>query len=989
MQDQLTRLVDAVPGLIWTVSPDGYADFFSRRWLEFTGLSGDEARGHGWQRAVHPDDVLDLLAACRAYSPSDQTWEVAVRLSRSGGSFQKVLFTFSAFGDDSGAVAGWCGIGIEKRDEGRVQNPQQLRDEHFRLIADLVPAMIVSMSPTGEVTSVNRAALEYFGSTLETIKNWIANDVVHADDLLATQTAWFHAVQSGEPYDIALRLRRFDGVYRWFRAQGEAVRDARGRITGWYLLQTDIENVKQTEESLHASVGDLVQIIQTFPTTVWSARPDGYCDFVNQRWLEYAGLPAQDALGWGYLSVIHPDDAEATANHWRSCLKTGSPIDWEARMRRFDGVYRRFIFRGNPLRDESGNIIKWFGTNIDIEDRKRAEEARERDLIGIVDTIPTTAWITRPDGYVEFLNRRWLEYTGFSAEQAQGFGWAACIHPDDVDELQAYWQGRLATGVPVDTEARMRRYDGVYRWFLFRANPLRDEHGDIIRWYGTNIDIEDRKRSDEAVRANEQSLKQIIDAIPAAAWASRLDGYSEFQNKSWLEYAGLTAEQAEGWAWVDVIHPDDVDGLREHWQATLATGDATEAEARMRRHDGVYRWFLFRANPLRDESGQLVKWYGTNFDIEDRKQAEAELRRSETFLAEGQRLSATGSFAWHPDRDEFTFSEELHRIFEFEPGMRITLADFLGRVHPDDKALVGERKAAARAGAKSLDYEARLVMPNGSIKIVHTIAYGTHDRNNRVEIIGAVQDVTERRLADEAVGNIRSELARVARITSFGALTATISHEINQPLAGVITNAGTCLRLLDGDPPDLAAARMTVQRIVADGKRASDVVSRLRQLFSRKSSVVERVYLSEAAREVIALSRSELQKHRAIVRAELDDNVPPIMGDRVQLQQVILNLLLNAADAMSDVEDRPRQMVVTTRRHDGDSVLLTVRDAGVGIAHNAEQLFEPFYTTKDGGMGIGLSISNSIVQGHRGQLWVTPNDGPGVTFSMSIPYTSN
>jgi C4-dicarboxylate-specific signal transduction histidine kinase len=266
------------------------------------------------------------------------------------------------------------------------------------------------------------------------------------------------------------------------------------------------------------------------------------------------------------------------------------------------------------------------------------------------------------------------------------------------------------------------------------------------------------------------------------------------------------------------------------------------------------------------------------------------------------------------------------------------------------------------------------------------VAHATRDQNGRMEYIGAVQDVTERRLSEEALGKVRSELAHVARVTSLGALTASIAHEVNQPLSGIITNASTCLEMLAADPPDVDGARKTARRTIRDGNRAADVITRLRALFSKKETTLESMNLNEAAREVVALLRSELQRSRILLRTELADDLPPVTGDRVQLQQVILNLLLNASDAMSAIEDRPRRLVIRTARDESDRVRLAVQDAGVGFQpQDLPRVFETFYTTKNDGMGIGLSVSRSIIERHQGRLWATANDGPGATFSFSIP----
>jgi signal transduction histidine kinase len=266
------------------------------------------------------------------------------------------------------------------------------------------------------------------------------------------------------------------------------------------------------------------------------------------------------------------------------------------------------------------------------------------------------------------------------------------------------------------------------------------------------------------------------------------------------------------------------------------------------------------------------------------------------------------------------------------------------------------------------------------------VAHGTRDEDGRLEYTGAVQDVTARRLSEQALGKARSELGHVTRATALSALTASIAHEVNQPLSGIITNASTCLRMLAANPPNIEGARETARRTIRDGNRAADVIARVRALFTKKEPAIEAVDLNEVTREVMALSLSDLQRNRVVLQSELAEDLPAVTGDRIQLQQVILNLLRNASDAMIDVHQRPRQLLVRTEREDGDRVRVSVRDAGLGVdPHNVDKLLDAFYTTKTDGMGIGLSISRSIIEKHHGRLWAEANDGPGATFSFSIP----
>jgi len=372
-------------------------------------------------------------------------------------------------------------------------------------------------------------------------------------------------------------------------------------------------------------------------------------------------------------------------------------------------------------------------------------------------------------------------------------------------------------------------------------------------------------------------------------------------------------------------------------------------------------------------------------DITERKRAEQELRRSEAFLAEAQHLSRIGSFSWRVATDEITWSEQLYRIFQIDRVARVTFELMGTRIHPEDLSVFREHIERSRRDGSDVQLEFRLQMPDGAIKYVHFVAH-TRGDHGELEYIGAVQDVTERRSSEEALSKARSELSHVARVTSLGVLTASIAHEVNQPLSGIVTNAGTCLRMLAADPPNVDGARETARRTIRDGNRASEVVTRLRALYGKKEPAIESVDLNEATREVIALSLSELQRNRVIVRPELADDLPPVPGDRVQLQQVILNLIRNGSHAMSGVDDRPRQLLIRTGRDEGDRVSLTVQDAGTGFDPQAvDRLFEAFYTTKDGGMGIGLSVSRSIIESHHGRLWARLNNGPGAAFSFSIP----
>jgi PAS domain S-box-containing protein len=497
----------------------------------------------------------------------------------------------------------------------------------------------------------------------------------------------------------------------------------------------------------------------------------------------------------------------------------------------------------------------------------------------------------------------------------------------------------------------------------------------------------ERRRLEEALRRREIDFQLIVDSIPVPVAVTTPTGEVEGLNRATLEYFGKTLDELKSWKASEVVHPEDLEQTVAEQTAAHMRGDTYNVQSRHLRADGVYRWFNVLGLPLRDQQGQIIRWFHLQIDIDDRKRAEdaaraseADLRQASYHLNEAQRLSQTGSFTSDLESDKHTWSDELYRIYEFDRRSEVTLQRLRDVVHPEDAALFNASIDRALAGAPD-EFEFRIVTPGG-VKHLRAVAHRIADRP---VFVGAVQDVTDKKAAEQARDKARSELTHAARAMSLGVLAASIAHEVNQPLAGIITNGSTGLRMLAAEPPNVEGATEMLRRIARDGNRASEVISRLRALFGKKELAAEPVDLNEAAREVMTLSSQQMQRHKIALRARLDQDLPRVSGDRVQLQQVILNLLLNASDAVKSITDRPREICVETTRDHG-SALLSVRDTGVGIElEDFNKLFAPFYTTKPEGMGIGLSVSRDIIERHGGRLSASRNDGPGATFSFLIP----
>jgi signal transduction histidine kinase len=381
--------------------------------------------------------------------------------------------------------------------------------------------------------------------------------------------------------------------------------------------------------------------------------------------------------------------------------------------------------------------------------------------------------------------------------------------------------------------------------------------------------------------------------------------------------------------------------------------------------------------------------------------AQEALRKSEAYLAEAQRISHIGSFGWDVASGRIYWSQETYRIFELDPASEPTLELVLDRTHPEDRAMVQQLIDRVLNERTDFDFEHRLLMPNGSVKYVRVAGRPSQGKSGGFEFMGPVSDITERKLGEAALQKAQAELAHVTRVTTLGELTASIAHEINQPLTAIVGNASAGLRWLSGDSPNLDEAREAIGRIVRDGNRASDVISRMRALFKKAPMTREHFDINEAIEEVVALTHAEAQRSRVLVGTRLNGSLPPILGDRVQLQQVVLNLLVNAMEAMSGMEEGRRELLVSTNKITGakgpasatDSspdkssyVSVAVRDSGPGLLSGSlAQLFTAFYSTKPHGLGMGLAVSRSIIEAHGGRLEAFPNNGRGATFQFTLP----
>jgi hypothetical protein len=801
------------------------------------------------------------------------------------------------------------------------------------------------------------------------------------------------AVETQSGFEYNSRFAFPDGSYKKIRIVGHPVLNEAGDVIQLAGTTIDVTEQFQAREALQKafaavqkSEDRLRRIINTIPTPAWSSRPDGSVEFVNQRWLDYTGLSAEQALDWGWQGTFHPDDLPRVRETYRQALDSGQPFELEGRARRFDGEFRWFLCQGSPLRDESGKVVKWYGTNTDIEDRKRAEEAvraSEHGLRLIVDSIPGLVSTMTAAGDAELVNERVMNYTGKTLEEMRN--WLPTIHPEDRALAADRWRQAVETGNVYDVEERIRRADGVYRWFHARGLPLRDAAGHIVRWYVLLTDIEDRKHAEEALRASEQNFRLIVDSIPGLVSMQNAEGGVELVNRQIRDYTGLTLEELTDW--LPIVHWDDRELTISQWTRSVESGHPLDIEMRLRRADGVYCWFHARALPVRDTSGQIVRWYTLLTDIEDRKAAEAALRARERDLA--LIIETIPALVWCAAPDgQLTYVNG--RVLDYTGTTLDALAEsgWVNFLHPDDVDSTVRDWLHAVATGRSHEIQYRLRRGDGAYRWFHVLGQPVHDGEGRItRWYGLLVDVDDRKNMEEALRSTQTRLSQAAQIATVGELAASIAHEINQPLAAVVANGHACLRWLLAEPPNLAKAHEAAERIVRDGKDAGEVVRRIRALFKRAPLEKVALDLNEIIGEVLDLLRTETAKKRVTVETDLENGLTSVVGDRVQLQQLVLNLLLNGIEAMDPVEDRPKKLFIRSMRQSPETVLVEVQDCGVGLK-DPEKVFEAFFSTKENGMGMGLAICRSIVEAHDGRLWATSAEACGTTFCIALPQLS-
>jgi PAS domain S-box-containing protein len=823
----------------------------------------------------------------------------------------------------------------------------------------------------------------------------------HPDDLAYVKETIERASQERKDLDFEHRLLMQDDSIKYIRVVAHAVRDKSGEIEFVGAVMDTTEG-KRAEKKLRRSEESLLEAQKLSHTGSWrhdiaSAAIEVSPEIYRMHDITPDEDPSKTEFFFGRF---HPEDRKRVVDLFEKSETGKTKFEVDYRIVLPDGTIKYLHTIGRPVLSESGDLVEFVGTAMDLTAAKQAEEALRRSESYLAEAqrlSHTGSFASSPaTGEIKYLSEECYRVLGFDPHggQPRYETFIQRIVPEDQGKVRGAVETAGRENSQYELEYRIVHPGGEIRDIHVIGHPVLSPRGDVVEFVGTVIDITERKRAEGALGRSEAYLTEAQRLSHTGSWAwipatGEISYLSEecYRVLGFDPHGGETRDEM----FFQGIHPDDHARVREAIETADRENSDFELDHRIIHPGGEIRDIHVIGHPILGPSGTVVEFVGTVIDITERKRAEGALGRSEAYLAEAQRLAHTGSWAYSIDAKGLIHSSEEHRrLFGFDPERGVpAFEELIQRIHPEDRApAMQEFESSSRAGT-DFDAHFRIVRPDGTTKYVYGTGHPVFNASgDAFELVGTVMDVTERRRAEEERERLRqaqADLARVNRVTTMGELTASLAHEVNQPIGAAVTNASTCLRWLAADTPNLEEARAAAMRVVTDGKRAAEIISRVRQLFKKGALERELVDVNEIIREVIVLLQGEAERHSILVTTDLAEDIRQLMADRVQLQQVMMNLIVNSIDAMKNV-DGTRELAIASRLVENEEILVSVSDTGVGLPQQqADQIFNAFFTTKLNGTGMGLRISGTIVESHGGRLWAEHNSPRGATFHVTLP----
>jgi PAS domain S-box-containing protein len=694
------------------------------------------------------------------------------------------------------------------------------------------------------------------------------------------------------------------------------------------------------------------------------------------------------------LQRVHPEDVALVKQTIERATQDGKNFEHEYRLLMPDGSLKHVHVVAHAQRDESGEL-EFVGAVMDttaVKDVEKKLRRSEESLLEAQKLSNTGSW--RHDvvsGEVTVSPEIYRIHDIKPDEDPSNTEFFFNkFHPEDRKRVVDLFERAEREKTAFQVDYRIVLPDGNIKYLRTIGHPILNESGDLVEFVGTAMDITAATQAEKTLRESEAYLAEAQRLSHTGSWA-RVSATGEMRYWSEECYRVLGFDPRDGLprfeTFLQRVHPDDQAKIREISAAAGRSKFDYETDYGIVHPGGEIRDIHVVAHPVFNPSGDLVEYVGTVMDVTERRRSEEKLRQSEAYLAEAQKLTHTGSWVWEvAERRALHLSEEWYRVYGFDPKEGMSAWNKrLERIHPDD--CDGRQQAIDRAINEKSDYEVeyRILLPGGAVRYIRSVGHPVlNPSGDLVQFVGSSTDITERKQAEEALHQAQKDVARINRITTMGELTASLAHEVKQPIAAAVTDANTCVRWLSRDDPDVEEAREAASRVVKDATRAAEIITRVRQLFKKGTPEQALINVNEIIREMIVLLGSDATRYDVSIQTELAKDLPQVMGDRVQMQQVLMNLMTNSIDAMKDL-DGTRELIISSQAEDGQ-LMISVSDTGVGLPpKQADQIFDAFFTTKPQGTGMGLRISRSIVESHGGRLWAADNSPRGASFHLTLP----
>ncbi|WP_201979974.1 PAS domain-containing protein [Hymenobacter rubidus] len=1006
-QQQFRQLTELIPQLVFRADPTGQPTYVNQRWRDYTGCTTEQpGPEHSGRAIIHPDDIAAAATAWQAAAATASYYELEYRLRRHDGEYRWFLLQMQPQCDTAGQVLEWFGTCTDVHEQRQARAQLQQQDQRLHRILEELPIILTlydgpDLRPSLILPKVQRlmgSRLQLGRPRREVMPEMVAQG--YGDDLMT------RVYETGEPYHVVEQHITFEdsdtGLKRdfYYNMGMLPLRPADDQpvtsVLSYGIDVTEQVLARQKAAALQAAVqaadARLRHLAAMLPIITFTTNAQGQTTYISPQWYAYTG----QALGgpWSevdavWSDMLHPDDRAEASRQIQHSIDTAQLGRVEVRLRRHDGQHRWFMTEAVPELDADGRLLRRYGYLLDVHDlRERTEElARSRqDFAALADNMAQLAWMADPSGAIFWYNQQWYAYTGSTLEEMLGDKWRTVHAPETVTGVVERYLAAIEAGQPWEDTFPLRRHDGEYRWFLSRARPIRDAAtGKVLRWFGTNTDVTDLRRLQERLAESEEELRIQAESIPQQVWTARPDGTVDFYNHRTAAYVGESMEKNGAAHWLEFVHPDDRALMQQRWDAAIASQRYYEAEFRLRRYDGQYRWFLGQAQARRTPGGQLLKWYGTNTDVHQQRQLQEQVLTSQNRFQ--QLLESLPQLAWTA-RPDGSLNYYNQRWYELTGGTFEELRNWGWEqyIHPDDFAGTTRRWQHSLATGEPFETELRWRDRHGQYRWFLARGEAIRDPAGAVALwVGVNTDVHEFKEVQQQLQEQNDRLRRTNE--DLDNFVYTASHDLKQPInnmAGIFEELTRTAYFRDPDAIKLISYfERSLARIFATIDDLSAIVQVQRQ---HQEMPVEAVELAPLVAEVVA----SLQDQVALANAtlELDFATCPVVNFvRLNLQSVLFNLLGNALKYAApgrpvNIRFSSTPDLVTGRP------ILTVQDNGLGIdlerfGPQLFQLFRRFHSHVDG-TGMGLYLVNRIVQNHGGRVEVHSVVDEGTTFRIFL-----